>query len=59
MAKYDVFLSYSRGDMERVAPLRDELRRMGAILHCLKTRFDRGFAAGLNFRKMVGGFRLG
>jgi hypothetical protein len=29
MAKYDVFLSYSRTDTERVAPLRDELRRMG------------------------------
>ncbi len=29
MAKYDVFLSYSRADTERVAPLRDELRRMG------------------------------
>jgi hypothetical protein len=28
-AKYDVFLSYSRADTERVAPLRDELRRMG------------------------------
>ena len=29
MARYDVFLSYSRTDTERVAPLRDELRRMG------------------------------
>lgn len=29
MAKYDVFLSYSRADSERVTPLRDELRRMG------------------------------
>ncbi len=29
MAKYDVFLSYSRADTERVAPLRDELRQMG------------------------------
>jgi hypothetical protein len=29
MARYDVFLSYSRADTERVAPLRDELRRMG------------------------------
>jgi TIR domain-containing protein len=29
MAKYDVFLSYSRADTERVTPLRDELRRMG------------------------------
>lgn len=29
MAKYDVFLSYSRADTERVAPLRDELRRLG------------------------------
>ncbi len=29
MARYDVFLSYSRTDSERVAPLRDELRRMG------------------------------
>jgi len=29
MAKYDVFLSYSRTDTERVTPLRDELRRMG------------------------------
>ncbi|WP_348263925.1 toll/interleukin-1 receptor domain-containing protein [Telmatobacter sp. DSM 110680] len=28
-AKYDVFLSYSRADTERVAPLLDELRRMG------------------------------
>ncbi|MGA2832254.1 MAG: toll/interleukin-1 receptor domain-containing protein [Terracidiphilus sp.] len=28
-ARYDVFLSYSRTDTERVAPLRDELRRMG------------------------------
>ena len=37
MAKYDVFLSYSRGDMERVAPLRDELRRMGAILQDRKS----------------------
>jgi hypothetical protein len=29
MARYDVFLSYSRADTERVTPLRDELRRMG------------------------------
>lgn len=29
MARYDVFLSYSRADTERVAPLLDELRRMG------------------------------
>lgn len=29
MARYDVFLSYSRTDSERVTPLRDELRRMG------------------------------
>jgi hypothetical protein len=29
MAKYDVFLSYSRADSDRVTPLRDELRRMG------------------------------
>ncbi len=29
MAKYDVFLSYSRADTERVAPLRDELRKLG------------------------------
>jgi hypothetical protein len=29
MTKYDVFLSYSRADTELVAPLRDELRRMG------------------------------
>jgi hypothetical protein len=29
MAKYDVFLSYSRADTEWVTPLRDELRRMG------------------------------
>lgn len=29
MARYDVFLSYSRADAERVTPLRDELRRMG------------------------------
>ncbi len=29
LAKYDVFLSYSRADTERVGPLRDELRRMG------------------------------
>ena len=29
MAKYDVFLSYSRADTERVTPLRDALRRMG------------------------------
>jgi hypothetical protein len=29
LAKYDVFLSYSRADTERVAPLRDELRRLG------------------------------
>ena len=29
MARYDVFVSYSRADTERVAPLRDELRRMG------------------------------
>ncbi len=29
MARYDVFLSYSRADTERVAPLRDELRRLG------------------------------
>jgi hypothetical protein len=28
-ARYDVFLSYSRADAERAAPLRDELRRMG------------------------------
>ncbi len=28
-ARYDVFLSYSRTDIERVAPLRDELHRMG------------------------------
>ena len=27
--KYDVFFSYSRADAERVAPLRDELRRLG------------------------------
>ena len=29
LAKYDVFLSYSRADTVRVAPLRDELRRLG------------------------------
>jgi hypothetical protein len=29
MVKYDVFFSYSRADAERVAPLRDELRRLG------------------------------
>ena len=29
MVKYDVFFSYSRADTERVAPLRDELRRLG------------------------------
>jgi len=29
MAKYDVFLSYARADVQRVAPLRDELRRLG------------------------------
>jgi hypothetical protein len=29
MAKYDVFLSYSRADTERVQPLRDALRRHG------------------------------
>lgn len=29
MAKYDIFLSYSRADTERVAPLRDELRKLG------------------------------
>jgi hypothetical protein len=28
-ARYDVFLSYSRADSDRVAPLRDELRRLG------------------------------
>jgi hypothetical protein len=28
-ARYDVFLSYSRADTERVQPLRDELRRLG------------------------------
>jgi hypothetical protein len=27
--RYDVFLSYSRADTERVKPLRDELRRLG------------------------------
>ena len=27
--KYDIFLSYSRADAERVKPLRDEFRRMG------------------------------
>ena len=27
--RYDVFLSYSRADSERVTPLRDELRRLG------------------------------
>jgi hypothetical protein len=27
--RYDVFLSYSRADTDRVAPLRDELRRLG------------------------------
>lgn len=27
--RYDVFLSYSRADSDRVAPLRDELRRLG------------------------------
>ncbi len=27
--RYDVFMSYSRADTERVTPLRDELRRMG------------------------------
>ncbi|MGD0902794.1 MAG: toll/interleukin-1 receptor domain-containing protein [Terracidiphilus sp.] len=29
LARYDAFLSYSRADTDRVAPLRDELRRMG------------------------------
>ncbi|MGP8186454.1 MAG: TIR domain-containing protein [Terracidiphilus sp.] len=29
MARYDVFFSYSRADTERVAPLREELRRRG------------------------------
>jgi hypothetical protein len=29
MARYDIFLSYSRADSDRVAPLRDELRRLG------------------------------
>jgi hypothetical protein len=29
MAKYDVFISYSRADTARVAPLREELRRLG------------------------------
>ena len=29
MARYDVFLSYSRVDTERVAPLRDALRQLG------------------------------
>jgi len=29
MARYDVFLSYSRADSDRVTPLRDELRRLG------------------------------
>ena len=28
-ARYDIFLSYSRADSDRVAPLRDELRRLG------------------------------
>lgn len=28
-ARYDVFLSYSRADSDRVTPLRDELRRLG------------------------------
>jgi hypothetical protein len=29
MARYDVFLSYSRADSDRVTPLRDALRRLG------------------------------
>jgi len=29
MAKYDVFISYSRADTERIAPLLDELQRLG------------------------------
>jgi TIR domain len=29
MARYDIFLSYSRADTERVAPLRDALRQLG------------------------------
>jgi hypothetical protein len=28
-ARYDIFLSYSHADSDRVAPLRDELRRLG------------------------------
>lgn len=28
-ARYDIFLSYSRADSDRVTPLRDELRRLG------------------------------
>jgi hypothetical protein len=29
MARYDIFLSYSRADSDRVTPLRDELHRLG------------------------------
>lgn len=29
LARYDIFLSYSRADSNRVTPLRDELRRLG------------------------------
>jgi hypothetical protein len=34
-ARYDVFLSYSRADSDRVTPLRDELRRPRRLANLL------------------------
>ena len=49
MAKYDVFLSYSRADTKRVEPLRDELRRLG-----YKVFFDtQGIDLGSNWRDVL------
>jgi hypothetical protein len=57
MAKYDVFLSYSRADTERVTRLRDELRRLGYRVFFDVQSIDPGSPWKDRLRRAVGASR--
>jgi hypothetical protein len=57
MAKYDVFISYSRADTERVTPLRDALRGMGYRVFFDVQSIDPGSRWKDRLRRSIGASR--
>jgi len=55
--RYDVFLSYSRADSDRVTPLRDELRRLGYRVFFDEESIDPSSPWRLRLRQAIRGSR--